>query len=154
MDTVFVSYPLPLSFPSLSIDLIYWPGLTRRQNLRCYQKTIFLVEVLKVTRYDWQKSHFSPGQSVQEAEGGGQKFVPAVKRFMSFKYLTSLGEKCLGRSFDLKMCKIIAFCSDFRGKYSRFDYQLMIIGNWSQVWCRLWIIILLHLWGSPPVRDH
>ena len=56
--------------------------------------------------------------------------------------------------FDLKMCKIIAFCSDFRGKYSRFDYQLMIIGNWSQVWCRLWIIILLHLRGSPPVRDH
>ena len=77
---------------------------------------------------------------MQEAEGGGQKFVPAVKKFMSFKYLTSLGEKCLGRDysrfFDLKMCKIIAFCSDFRGKYSRFDYQLMIIGNWSQVWCR------------------
>jgi len=71
--------PLPLSFPSLSIDLIYWPGLTRHQNLRCYQKTIFLVEVLKVTRYDWQKSHFSPGQSVQEAEGGGQKFVPAIE---------------------------------------------------------------------------
>ena len=84
------------------------------------------------------KNHiFHRAKSVQEAEGGGQKFVPAVKRFMSFKYLTSLGEKCLGRSFDLKMCKIIAFCSDFRGKYSRFDYQLMIIGNWSQVWCRL-----------------
>ena len=32
--------------------------IDRHQNLGCYQKTIFLVDVLKVTRYDWQKSHF------------------------------------------------------------------------------------------------
>ena len=56
-------------FPLLSIDLIYWPGLTRHQNLWCYQKTIFLVDVLKVTRYDWQKSHFSPVEGVQSQWG-------------------------------------------------------------------------------------
>jgi len=45
------------------------------------------VDVLKVTRYDWQKSHFCspvvcaangwvlPGHT----EGGGQKFVPAIE---------------------------------------------------------------------------
>lgn len=79
-------------FASLFLLFINWfdlltGGLTRHQNLRCYQKTIFLVDVLKVTRYDWQKSHFCspvvcaangwvlPGCS----EGGGQKFVPAIE---------------------------------------------------------------------------
>ena len=49
------------------------------------------MEVLKVTRYDWQKSHFSPGQSVQEAEGGGQKFVPAVKKVYELQIFDFLG---------------------------------------------------------------
>ena len=53
------------------------------------------------------KNHiFHRAKSVQEAEGGGQKFVPAVKKFMSFKYLTSLGEKCLGRDYLLSFFRL------------------------------------------------
>jgi len=42
------------------------------------------VDVLKVTRYDWQKSHFSPVEGVQsvgpeQGGRGGQKFVPAIE---------------------------------------------------------------------------
>ena len=96
--------PFATLFCLLSIDLIYWPGLTRHQSLRCYQKTIFLVDVLKVTRYDWQKSHFSPvvcSQWGRTHRGRWSEVCSCSKKnFMNFKYLTSFaGEKCLGWAY-------------------------------------------------------
>ena len=154
----FCFLPFATLFRLLSIDLIYWPGLTRHQSLRCYQKTIFLVDVLKVTRYDWQKSHFSPvvcSQWGRNTEGGGQKFVPAVKKLYELQIFNFLRR---WKVSGLTSCLNDLDSQDYRNLFlfpgQVSDYPLMIIGNWSQIWCRQWIIILLHLRGSPPVRDH